>query len=148
MRKASVELAVGLFVLAGIISVGYLAIRLGKMEIIGENNYTLYGQFQSVTGLTRGANVEIAGVQVGQVTNIHLDPETQSAIVTMKIDKAIELTDDVIASLKTAGLIGDKFIKLSPGGSDHVLKDGDRITETESGVDLEELISKYVFGGL
>ncbi|MFH2066944.1 MAG: outer membrane lipid asymmetry maintenance protein MlaD [Pseudomonadota bacterium] len=148
MKKASVELTVGLFVLAGIISVGYLAIRLGKMEIIGKNTYTLYGQFQSVTGLTRGANVEIAGVQVGQVTNIHLDPETQSAVVTMKIDKTVELTDDVIASLKTAGLIGDKFIKLSPGGSDLVLKDGDRITETESGVDLEELISKYVFGGV
>ncbi|RJP83128.1 MAG: outer membrane lipid asymmetry maintenance protein MlaD [Desulfobacteraceae bacterium] len=148
MKKASVELMVGLFVLAGIISVGYLAVRLGKMEIIGKNTYTLYGQFQSVTGLTRGANVEIAGVQVGQVTNIHLDPETQSAVVTMKIDKTVELTDDVIASLKTAGLIGDKFIKLTPGGSDLILKDGDRITETESGVDLEELISKYVFGGV
>ena len=148
MKKASIELTVGLFVLAGIISVGYLAIRLGKMEIIGKNTYTLYGQFQSVTGLKRGANIEIAGVQVGQVTNIHLDPETQAAIVTMKIDKTVELTDDVIASLKTAGLIGDKFIKLSPGGSDLVLKDGDKIIETESGVDLEELICKYVFGGV
>ena len=148
MKKGSIELAVGLFVLAGIISVGYLAVRLGKMEIIGKNTYTLYGHFESVTGLTRGANVEIAGVQVGQVVDIHLDPETHSAIVAMKIDKAVELTDDVIASLKTAGLIGDKFIKLTPGGSDLVLKDGDRIIETESGVDLEELISKYVFGGV
>jgi len=148
MKRASVETVVGLFVLAGIISVGYLAIRLGKMEIIGENTYTLYGQFESVSGLTRGASVEIAGVQVGQVANIHLDQELQVAVVAMKIQRTVELTDDVIASLKTAGLIGDKYIKLFPGGSDLVLKDGDMITETESGVDLEELISKYVFGGV
>lgn len=148
MKRVSVEIVVGLFVLAGIISVGYLTIRLGKMEIIGENTYTLYGQFESVSGLTRGASVEIAGVQVGQVTRIHLDPELQVAVVTMKIEREVELTDDVIASLKTAGLIGDKYIKLFPGGSDLVLKDGDMITETESGVDLEELISKYVFGGV
>ena len=148
MKKNAVELTVGLFVLAGIISIGYLAIRLGKMEILGNNTYTLYGKFQSVSGLTRGANVEIAGVQVGQVTDISLDPETQAAVVAMKISKEVELTDDVIASMKTAGLIGDKYIKLTPGGSDLVLKDGDRITETESGVDLEELISKYVFGGI
>jgi phospholipid/cholesterol/gamma-HCH transport system substrate-binding protein len=148
MKRASVEIVVGLFVLVGIISVGYLTIRLGKMEITGKNTYTLYGQFESVSGLTRGASVEIAGVQVGQVTNIHLDQILQVAVVTMKIDKEVELTDDVIASLKTAGLIGDKFIKLSPGGSDLVLKDGDMITETESGVDLEEILSKYVFGGV
>jgi len=148
MKRVSVEIVVGLFVLAGIISVGYLTIRLGKMEIIGENTYTLYGQFESVSGLTRGASVEIAGVQVGQVTRIHLDQELQVAVVTMKIERKVELTDDVIASLKTAGLIGDKYIKLFPGGSDLVLKDGDMITETESGLDLEELISKYVFGGV
>lgn len=148
MKKTTVEISVGLFVLAGIICVGYLAIKLGKMEIIGENTYTLYGQFESVTGLTRGASVEIAGVQVGQVANIHLDHESQEAVVTMKIEKQVKLSDDVIASLKTAGLIGDKFIKLTPGASDVVLKDGDRITETESGVDIEELISKYVFGGV
>jgi phospholipid/cholesterol/gamma-HCH transport system substrate-binding protein len=88
----------------------------------------------------------MAGVQIGQVADITLDKEQQVAVVAMKIEKGIKITDDVIASIKTAGLIGDKFIKLSPGGSDLLLKDGDMITETESGVDLEELISKYVFG--
>ncbi|MBW1899765.1 MAG: outer membrane lipid asymmetry maintenance protein MlaD [Deltaproteobacteria bacterium] len=146
MRKVSTETVVGLFVLAGIICVGYLTIRLGKMEILGNNTYTVYGRFESATGLTEGASVEMAGVQVGQVSDISLDKERQVAVVTMKIEKGIDLTDDVIASLKTAGLIGDKFIKLTPGGSDILLKDGDMITETESGVDLEELISKYVFG--
>jgi phospholipid/cholesterol/gamma-HCH transport system substrate-binding protein len=146
MRKVSTETVVGLFVLAGIICVGYLTIRLGKMEILGNNTYTVYGRFESVTGLTSGASVEMAGVQIGQVADITLDKEQQVAVVAMKIEKGIKITDDVIASIKTAGLIGDKFIKLSPGGSDLLLKDGDMITETESGVDLEELISKYVFG--
>jgi len=146
MKKASTETVVGLFVLAGIICVGYLTIRLGKMEILGNNTYTLYGRFESVTGLTEGASVEMAGVQIGQVSGISLDKERQVAVVAIKIEKEIKLTDDVIASLKTAGLIGDKFIKLTPGGSDILLKDGDIITETESGVDLEEVISKYVFG--
>ena len=146
MRKVSTETVVGLFVLAGIICVGYLTIRLGKMEILGNNTYTVYGRFESVTGLTKGASIEIAGVQIGQVSDITLDKERYVAVVAMKIEKGIKLTDDVIASLKTAGLIGDKFVKLTPGGSNIVLKDGDIITETESGVDLEELISKYVFG--
>ena len=146
MRKVSTETVVGLFVLAGIICVGYLTIRLGKMEILGSNTYTVYGRFDSVTGLTKGASIEMAGVQIGQVSDITLDKERHVAVVEMKIEKGIKLTDDVIASLKTAGLIGDKFIKLSPGGSGILLKDGDMITETESGVDLEELISNYVFG--
>ena len=146
MKKVSTETIVGLFVLAGILCVGYLTIRLGKMEILGNNTYTVYGRFESVTGLTEGASVEMAGVQIGQVSSISLDKKRQVAVVTMKIKNDIELTDDVIASLKTAGLIGDKFIKLTPGGSDILLKDGGIITETESGVDLEELISKYVFG--
>ena len=146
MKKVSTETIVGLFVLAGILCVGYLTIRLGKMEILGNNTYTVYGRFESVTGLTEGASVEMAGVQIGQVSSISLDKKRQVAVVTMKIKNDIELTDDVIASLKIAGLIGDKFIKLTPGGSDILLKDGGIITETESGVDLEELISKYVFG--
>jgi len=118
------------------------------MEILGEDSYSLYGRFESIDGLKKGADIEIAGVRVGKVTNISLDPEGQIAVVTMKIQNDVELTDDVIASIKTAGLIGDKYIKLSPGGSDLVLKDGETITETESAVDLEELISKYVFGSL
>jgi phospholipid/cholesterol/gamma-HCH transport system substrate-binding protein len=85
-------------------------------------------------------------VQVGQVTQISLDPEEQVAIVRMKIIKDVVLTDDVIASVKTSGLIGDKYIKLSPGGSDEILKDGEMITETESSLDIEELVSKYAFG--
>ena len=148
MKKASIEIAVGIFVFIGLLCVGYLTLKLGKMEIIGERHYFLDARFESVSGLSEGARVELAGVPVGKVETIRLEPERLIAEVRLKIQAHVELTDDVIASVKTAGLIGDKYIKLSPGGSDLVLQDGDIITETESALDLEELISKYVFGGL
>mgnify|MGYP000157999612 FL=1 len=148
MKKASIETAVGLFVLIGILCVGYLTVKLGKMEILGKDYYSVNAQFDSVTGLKVGANVEMAGVPIGKVEAIALDSERQVARVRLKIQRSVVLTDDTIASVKTAGMIGDKYIKLSPGGSDLILKAGDTIIETESALDLEELISKYVFGGL
>jgi phospholipid/cholesterol/gamma-HCH transport system substrate-binding protein len=146
MSKTSLELGVGIFVLIGILCVGYLTVRLGKMELLGDEHYYLNARFISVAGLKKGAQVVIAGVPVGQVTQISLEPEEQVAIVRMKIIKDVVLTDDVIASVKTSGLIGDKYIKLSPGGSDVILKEGEMITETESALDIEELVSKYAFG--
>jgi phospholipid/cholesterol/gamma-HCH transport system substrate-binding protein len=146
MKKWSVEVAVGLFVLIGIACIGYLTIRLGKMEIIGDNYYTVSARFQSIAGLKAGSEVELAGVSVGQVEGFSLDQERWMAVVQMKIMKTIVLTEDVIASIKTAGLIGDKYIKLSPGVSDVPLKPGGMIIETESALDIEELISKFVFG--
>jgi phospholipid/cholesterol/gamma-HCH transport system substrate-binding protein len=148
MKKTSLELGVGIFVLIGILCVGYLTIRLGKMELLGDEHYYLKARFLSVAGLKKGAQVVIAGVAVGQVDEISLDPEEQVAIVRMKILREVVLTDDVIASVKTAGLIGDKYIKLSPGGSDDILNDGDLITETESALDIEELVGKFAFGDL
>ena len=146
MKKSSLELAVGIFVLIGLACVGYLTVRLGDMEFFEDKHYFLNARFQSVTGLKAGANIEIAGVQVGLVDAISLDLEEQVAMVRMKIKQEVVLTDDVIASIKTAGLIGDKYIKLSPGGSDVILKPGDTIIETESALDVEEIISKYAFG--
>jgi len=146
MKPSSIETAVGIFVLIGIICVGYLAIKLGKMQWIGDNYYFLEARFQSVSGLKISAPLEMAGVQIGKIDSISLDLERQVAVVKMKIQTGIVLTDDVIASIKTSGLIGDKYISISPGGSDQILKPGDLITETESAVDLEELVSKYVFG--
>jgi len=148
MKRTSVELGVGIFVLIGIACVGYLTIRLGKMELLGNEHYYLNARFNSVSGLKAGASIEIAGVQVGQVDSISLDIKDNVALVRMKIRKDVELTDDAIASVKTSGLIGDKYLKLSPGGSDHILKAGDTLTETESALDIEELISKYAFGGV
>jgi phospholipid/cholesterol/gamma-HCH transport system substrate-binding protein len=146
MKKSSIELGVGIFVLIGFVCVGYLTIRLGKMEFFKDEYYFLKARFQSVTGLKPGANIEIAGVKVGLVDSISLDPKEQVALVQLKIRKDVVLTDDVIASVKTSGLIGDKYIKLSPGGSDEILEPGDTINDTESALDIEELISKYAFG--
>jgi len=146
MKKASIEVAVGIFMLIGMLCVGYLSVRLGEMEWGGDKYYPLLARFQSVSGLIAGAHVELAGVRVGKVDSIALDPKTLAAVVKLNIQKSVVLSDDVIASIKTAGLIGDKYLQLSPGGSDRVLKAGDMITETESAVDLEALISKYVFG--
>ena len=148
MKKTTIDTCVGIFVLIGIASVGYLTIKLGKMEWIGQNHYSVFANFDSITGLRKGGQIEMAGVQIGHIAGISLDLEKQVAVVEMKIQNEVVLTDDVIASVKTAGLIGDKYIKLSPGGSDEILKPGDLITETESALDLEELVSKYVFGGV
>ena len=134
--------------LIGIICIGYLTIRLGKMEWIGDDYYSVNAKFESISGLKTGASVEIAGVPIGKVGSIFLEKEEQVAVVKLKVQKGIVLTDDVIASIKTAGLIGDKYIKLTPGGSDEILNSGDTIFETESAIDLEELISKYVFGSI
>jgi phospholipid/cholesterol/gamma-HCH transport system substrate-binding protein len=148
MKKSDFEMAVGVFVLVGILCVGYLTIKLGKMEILGDNHYELSARFDSVTGLKSGSEVEIAGVKVGQVERITLDIESMMAIAHLKIRKDIELSDDVIAAVKTAGLIGDKYISLIPGGSPDILQPGDTIIETESALDIEELVSKYVFGNV
>lgn len=146
MNNSRVEAAVGIFVIIGIVCVGYLAIHLGKMEWFGGDTYAITARFQSVSGLKTGAQVEMAGVEIGKVDAIQLDPERKVAMVRMRINMGVVLASDVMASVKTAGMIGDKYIKISPGASEEPLKPGDLIIDTESAVDLEELISKYVFG--
>lgn len=146
MRRSSVEIAVGVFVVIGILCVGYLTIRLGEVSWFGDDTYSVFGRFESVSGLKTGASVEIAGIPVGKIHAITLDHKRQMAMVEMKINAGVAITDDVIAAVKTAGLIGDKFVKLTPGGSPDMLKPGDIIVDTESALDIEELVSKYVFG--
>ncbi len=148
MKKASVEIWVGIFVMVGIFCVGYLSVRFGKMEWIGDNYYSITARFESVAGLKAGAEVQVAGVSVGKVSAVRLELEKQVAMVEMKIHNEVLLSDDVMASVKTSGLIGDKYIKLMPGGSEDMLKPGDIIVDTESALDIEELVSKYVFGGV
>lgn len=148
MQKYAKETSVGVFVLICLLCVGYLTIKLGKLDVFGASSYTVSARFASVAGLRPGSSVEIAGVQVGMVSKIELDQEYGVAVVFLRIDKHIALSTDVIASVKTSGLIGDKYIRLTPGGDPERLEDGGIITETESAVDLEELISKYVFGNV
>jgi phospholipid/cholesterol/gamma-HCH transport system substrate-binding protein len=148
MKQSSVEFGVGVFVLLGLICIGYLTIRLGEVEVLRDNYYFLNARFTSVTGLKVGSQVEIAGVQVGQVDSISLDYKELVALVRLKIKEGVQLSDDSIASVQTAGLLGDRFIQLSPGGSDQMLKTGDRIIETEPALNIESLIRKYAFGKL
>lgn len=144
MRKFDMELAAGFFLLLGIISLAFISIKLGKIEVLGASGYILYADFDKAGGIRKGAAVEIAGVEVGRVKDISL--KDYLAHVELFINSTVRIQEDAIASIKTKGLIGEKYIQISPGGSDRILKDGERIRETESAVDFEELISKYVYG--
>jgi phospholipid/cholesterol/gamma-HCH transport system substrate-binding protein len=144
MEKTKLELVVGIFVLAGIVCLGYLSIKLGKLEIIGGRQYEVGAVFTSVTGLKPGATVEIAGVEVGRVKTIALQDD--QALVTLAIQDGVALYSDTFATIKTRGIIGEKFVTLSPGGGGEVLKPGEKIRDTESGLDLEELVSQYIHG--
>jgi len=144
MKQRNLETAVGLFVLVGIACLAWLSIKLGKLEIMGGDYVPVHAEFASVSGLKPGAGVEIAGVEIGKVDSIVLDDFR--ANVRMKIRRGIRLQEDTIASIRTRGLIGDKYVNLSPGASDRLIPPGGKIRETESAVDLEELIGKFIHG--
>jgi len=145
MRRFNVEMVVGLFMIAGFLCFAWLSIQLGDIDVFGPQTYSVSAKFGSVSGLKDSAIVEIAGVQVGKVTDITFDPDDYEAKVIMSINQGVILQDDSIASVRTAGIIGDRYIDISPGGSDELLGDGGRIFETESAINLEELVSKYIF---
>jgi phospholipid/cholesterol/gamma-HCH transport system substrate-binding protein len=144
MKKFDLELSVGIFVLAGILCLGYLSVKLAKMELLGGDKYEVYAVFSDVGGLKTGSSVDIAGMEVGRVSSIVL--EDYEAKVTMSVRSDIKLQDDTIASIKTRGLIGEKFLALTPGGSEKIIGPGGRIREANPPLDFEELISKYIYG--
>ena len=144
MRRSALDLAVGVFVLLGILALGWLSVRLGKVDFFGGESYTVTADFPTTGGLKNGSTVEIAGVEVGRVTSIQL--ANFQARVVMSIRQGVKLSEDSIASIKTRGLIGEKFLQISPGGSERIIKPNGKLTEVEPPIDLEELLSKYVFG--
>ncbi|HUL37111.1 MAG TPA: outer membrane lipid asymmetry maintenance protein MlaD [Thermodesulfobacteriota bacterium] len=144
MKKFDLELAVGLFVIAGVICLGYLSIKLGKMEIVGERGYEIYGIFSNVGGLKAGSSVEIAGVNVGQVKSVRL--ENYQANVVLNLPKGVKVQEDAIVAVKTKGLVGEKYVEITPGGSEKIILPGGRIRETQPPIEIEELISKFIFG--
>jgi len=146
MNRKWIEFAVGCFVLAGIVAVLYLAIQVGGARFFGGDSYTLQARFSSVSGVNEGSRVEIAGVGVGSVKSIELN-DNFFAIATLQVREDLTLDDDTIASVKTSGLIGDRFIELAPGGSGIPLEPGDMIVDTESALDIESLISRFALGG-
>ncbi|MCP9448960.1 MAG: outer membrane lipid asymmetry maintenance protein MlaD [Nitrospira sp.] len=144
MEKSRLELTVGVFVLVGIVCLGYLSIKLGKLELVGGDLYEVDAPFNSASGLKPGAAVEIAGVEVGRVKSIVLKDD--QAVVRLAVHNDVKLYTDTFASIKTRGIIGEKFVSLSPGGGGEPLQAGGIIRDTESGLDLEELVSQYVHG--
>lgn len=148
MKSSQLELLVGIFVVMGLAAVAYLAIKLGAGDMPAGETYPLEARFTNAGGLHKGASVVVAGVTVGRVEGIRLDPTDFSAIATLRIQSVVKMPTDSMAAIKTTGLIGDKFIALSPGADNTYLEPGNRITMTESAVDLESLIGKMAFGSV
>ncbi|MBL4902919.1 MAG: outer membrane lipid asymmetry maintenance protein MlaD [Desulfocapsa sp.] len=144
--KNGMEFLVGLFMIAGFVAFGYLALQLGEVSLFSSSKtYTITAQFDNIAGVKKGSSVQVAGVVVGQVSKIWLD-EDAVANVALQVNNEVELSVDTMASVKSQGLIGDKFIALSIGGDEELFQDGDILTDTESSVDIESLISKFAFG--
>ena len=146
MKKYTQETVVGIFVVIGLLAIAYMTVKLGNVGFLGENTYTLYAKYSNVTGLRVGNPVNMLGLEIGRVQKFEMDQENQVAVVTLKINNGIEIYDDAIASIKTEGLIGDKFVSIDAGGGGDLLENGDTITDTESPTDIMELVSKYAFG--
>lgn len=144
MRRFNLEIAVGLFMIVGLVSLAYISIRLGELEVLRKKGYTVHADFPSVGGLRPGAIVEIAGVEVGQVEKISLND--YKARVIMRVRSELKLQDDAIASIKTRGLIGEQYVQITPGGSDRIIHPGGKIREIEPPIDLQELLAKFIFG--
>jgi phospholipid/cholesterol/gamma-HCH transport system substrate-binding protein len=144
MKRVNRETTVGLFLLVGIACLAYLSLRLGKLEIGAGDHLPVVAEFSSVAGLRDGAAVEIAGVEIGKIDSITI--RDYKAVIRMRIRKGIGLQEDTIASIRTRGLIGDKYISLSPGSSDRLIPPGGKVRDTESTVDLEGLIGQFVHG--
>jgi phospholipid/cholesterol/gamma-HCH transport system substrate-binding protein len=147
MKKLNVQLITGIFVMLGIATFTYQAVTVGGASFTQRPGYTLNARFDNISGLREGAIIEAAGVRVGTVSDITLDPDNYKAIVSLRIDEGVPVQEDAIFSIRTQGIIGEKYIKISPGGFDELLTDGMTVTETESAISLEELISKYIFSG-
>ncbi|MEN6617062.1 MAG: outer membrane lipid asymmetry maintenance protein MlaD [Syntrophorhabdus sp.] len=146
MKKYSMETAVGIFIVIGLICVGYMTVKLGNVSLFGDKTYPIFARFSTVAGLRVGSAVEVYGIQIGSVTSLTVDYQNQMGVVGMKINKNTIIYDDAMATVKTAGLIGDKYVKIDPGGGGEPLKPKGMITQTSVPADIEDLIGKYAFG--
>lgn len=146
MQKYSKETIVGVFVLAGLACIGYMTVKLGDVGLFGDDTYSLTARFSKVTGLRSGSIVNMLGLEIGRVGKLTMDQEKQQAVVELRIQKGVKIYDDAIASIKTEGIIGDRYVSVDAGGGGTLLKPGDAIVETEAPADLMDLVSKYAFG--
>lgn len=146
MKKYAMETTVGIFLVFGLLCIGYMTVKLGHVSLLGDNAYSLFARFTTVSGLRAGSPVDMLGIEVGRVGRLTMDQKDQMAVVEIRIQKDIKVYDDAIASIKTEGLIGDMFLTIDPGGAGKLLGPGGTITETQPAVDIVDLIGKYAFG--
>jgi phospholipid/cholesterol/gamma-HCH transport system substrate-binding protein len=146
MQRYSKESVVGIFVLIGLACIGYMTVKLGDIGLFEDDTYTLMARFSKVTGLKAGSTVNMLGLEIGRVGKMHMDQDKQMAVVELRIQKGVRVYEDAIASIKTEGLIGDRYVSIDAGGSGAELKPGDTITETEAPTDIMDMVSKYAFG--
>ena len=139
-----IEMIVGAFVLLGIISISWMAIKLGQIGGIGATGYPLQAVFTDAGGMRSGSDVMMAGVVIGRVGEVVVN-ERSRARLTLLINDDISITSDAIASVRTKGIIGERYVRISQGGDDEMLLAGDEIEETESAINIEDLVSKYIF---
>ncbi len=145
MEQKGLEFSVGIFLIVGLLCLAYLSFSLGHLGF-GSSAYDVNALFPNVAGLKDKAPVTMAGVNIGQVRMIQL--KNGQALVTLSINNDIQVEDDSIASIKTMGIIGDKYVTITPGASDNMIKPGGTIRETQPPLDIEGLISKFVFGSM
>ena len=148
MHKYTMETAVGIFLVIGLLLVGYMTVNLGHVSFLGDDSYPLSARFTTVSGLRTGSPVLMLGLEVGKVGQLTMDQENQKAAIEVRIQKGIKIYDDAIASIKTEGLIGGMYLSIDPGGAGKLLNPGETITETQPAVDIVDLISRYAFGDL
>jgi len=148
MRKFAMETTVGIFVLMGLVLIGYMTVKLGHVTFFGDDSYSLYARFTSVSGLRTGNPVKMLGMEIGRVQSLTIDQEDLKAVVELRVKNGIKVYDDAIASIKTEGLIGDRYVSLDPGGGGSQLTAGAVITETQPAVEISDLIGKYAFGDI
>jgi phospholipid/cholesterol/gamma-HCH transport system substrate-binding protein len=144
-ERKRLEFGVGLFLIIGVFCLGYLSLTLGNLNI-GKGRYEVNAVFSTVSGLKTKAQIMMAGVSIGEVKRLQL--KDGHAEVTMSINKSVKLEEDSIAGIKTMGIIGDKYISIAPGASDIYIQNGGIIRETQPPLDIESLISRFVFGSM
>ncbi len=146
MKKYSMQTVVGIFVVIGIICIAYTSVKLGQVSFFQSDTYTLYARFTTVEGLRVGSPVDVFGIQAGSISYLGIDNQQQLAQVTMKVNRGIQVYSDASAAVKSMGLIGDKYVRIDPGGAGALLKPGGTITNTTAEPDIEDLLGKYIFG--
>ncbi|OIO67591.1 MAG: outer membrane lipid asymmetry maintenance protein MlaD [Zetaproteobacteria bacterium CG1_02_53_45] len=141
-----IEMTVGVFVFLGLVAIAWLALKVGQVGGIGESGYTVIANFKDVGGVRKGSDIMMAGVIIGRVDEVRLT-DNDHATITLRIHEDVAITEDAFASIRTKGIIGDRYIRISQGMDETPLKQGGEIVETEDAINIEDLISKYIFSG-